>query len=202
MRESNYDLQVQAAQRSFAAYDLTEVGRRFSLPRQGDFLIFPFLGKDYTINIHTGQISDPAGEKAPFGVAMTTFDYLTNPYGPAVLSGQWCAHESMNAVRGGTLSGKLGDYSRLFTLFHGKKEQLREICQEMGATPADGGDYACVLPLMPGFPLLLRFWEADEDFPVQLQFLWDRLTPRYLHFETTYYTIDAILDRLISQLDK
>ena len=47
------------------------------------------------------------------------------------------------------------------------------------------------------FPVLLRFWEADDEFPAQLQFLWDRNSMRYLTYETSFYTHRAILDRLL-----
>ena len=45
-------------------------------------------------------------------------------------------------------------------------------------------------------PVLLRFWEADEEFPAQLQLLWDRNTCRYLRYETTFYLSGEILRRL------
>lgn len=202
MKVSNYVLQVQAAERAFAAYDLKAVAEKFSLSWEGGSIVFPFLDEQYFIDPVTGHMTDRQGGDAPFGVAMTAFDYLTNPYGPAVCSGMWCAHESLNAVRGGTLSGSLGISGSLAAPFAGKREHLKIICEKMGASPADKGDYACILPLMPQFTVLLRFWDADEDFPVQIQFLWDRLTPRYLHYETTFYAIGAIMDRLTLLLDK
>ena len=45
-------------------------------------------------------------------------------------------------------------------------------------------------------PVLLRFWSADEEFPAQLQLLWDRNTCRYLRYETTFYLSGEILRRL------
>ena len=53
------------------------------------------------------------------------------------------------------------------------------------------------LPVLPFFPVLLRFWEADDEFSAQLQFLWDRNSMRYLTYETSFYTHGAILDRLL-----
>jgi len=50
---------------------------------------------------------------------------------------------------------------------------------------------------LPFFPVLLRFWEQDDEFPAQLQFLWDRNSMRYLTYETSFYTHGAILDRLL-----
>ena len=70
--------------------------------------------------------------------------------------------------------------------------------RRLGGTPTDGpGDFSAVLPVLPFFPVLLRFWEADDEFPAQLQFLWDRNSMRYLTYETSFYTHGAILDRLL-----
>ncbi len=44
---------------------------------------------------------------APFGAAMTAYDLLSNPNGFPVLAGQWCSHDSFNAVQAGTLQGQL-----------------------------------------------------------------------------------------------
>lgn len=128
---------------------------------------------------------------------MTIYDYLTNPMGRPVLSGQWCSHRSFNQVRGGTLQGELGARpDNPAAPFSGRLPLLRQACQALGGTPAEGGDFSCILPVLEGFPILLRFWDADEEFAAQLQLMWDRYTTRYLRYETTFYTAGAVYDRL------
>ena len=81
--------------------------------------------------------------------------------------------------------------------FSGRIDRLRQAVARLGGTPTDGpGDFSAVLPVLPFFPVLLRFWEADEEFPAQLQLLWDRNTCRYLRYETTFYLSGEILRRL------
>ncbi len=194
VKVSNYDLQQEAAARAFAAYDLEKIGALFALRRTDATLYFPFLGEEYAIDRATGRM------EAPFGIAMTAYDYLTNPYGPAVLQGQWCAHENLNAVQGGTLKRVLS-VSKLFAAsFDGKLASLKRVCASLGALSAPKGDYSCVLPLFPGFSILLRYWEADEEFPAQVQLLWDKSTTHYIRYETTYYTAGAVLNRLAELL--
>ena len=173
MRPSNYDLQAQAAGHSFAAQDLNAIAARFALRCDETYLYLELLYEPLRLSRADGAAErqhDGVWMPAPFGAAMTAYDLLSNPNGFPVLAGQWCSHDSFNAVQAGTLQGQL----------------------KASVTPP-----AAVLPVLPFFPVLLRFWEADDEFPAQLQFLWDRNSMRYLTYETSFYTHRAILDRLL-----
>lgn len=204
MRVSNYDLQMQAAGRSFLACSTEEIAARFGLQRDAQWLYVSFLSAPHRISLTEGRVEEKRNGQwnpASFHTSMTIYDLLANPNGRPVLSGTWCAHDALNAVRSGTLRGKLvGVPPEAARLFSGKQDRLAHACKFLGGTPVSGGDYACILPIFDFFPVLLRFWDADEEFPAQLQLLWDQNTPRYLHFETTFYTIQAIIERLKSLL--
>ena len=59
-----------------------------------------------------------------------------------------------------------------------------------------GADVTCIIPVTPFFPVLLQFWEGDEEFPPKLLILWDRNADSFLHFETTFYLQGDLLERL------
>lgn len=199
---TNYDRQLLAAQQGFLTYDMEKIAREFGLACDERYLYVPFLGQMHRIDRETALPQCDVGgcwRASGFHAGMTLFDILTNPYGKPVPSGQWCAHSALNAVRGGTMKNELtldSLPSESAKRFSGNIGRLRQICERLGAIPADKGDYACILPLFPWFSVLLRFWEADEEFPAQLQILWDIRTTRYLRYETTFYTCRAILDRI------
>ena len=58
------------------------------------------------------------------------------------------------------------------------------------------GDVTYRIPVTPFFPVLLQFWESDEEFPPQLQLMWDRNADSFLHFETTFFLQGDLLERL------
>lgn len=196
---SNYDLQLLQAQRGFLRYDMDEIAARFRLNADDAYLYLPFLDRLHRISRISALVEvqeNGTWQPAGFHAGMTFFDMLTNPDGIPVLSGQWCAHASLNSVQGGTLKGELALSPEVAAPFAGKCAKLRKVCEYLGANPAEKGDYACILPLFPWFSVLLRFYEADEDFPAQLMLLWDKYTTRYLRYETTFYTAHAVFDRL------
>lgn len=203
---SNYDLQLLSAQRAFLHYDTAQIAQTFALEQDSAFLYVPFLAQRHRIDRKTALVEreehgiwEPAG----FHTGMTLFDMLTNADGRPVLSGIWCAHGTLNAVQAGTLRRNLSvdaEAAALAAPFAGRLPLLREVCAVLGGKPLPGGDFSCLLPLFPWFPVLLRFYDADEEFPAQLQLLWDRRTTRYLRYETTFFTSQAIIDRLTALL--
>lgn len=200
MMRNNYDLQMQAAARSFLAYDPEEIARRFSLRIDEAALYLSLLHTQHRVrrdNAAVERRTDDGWQPAGFDAAMTVYDLLTNPNGKPVLAHEWCAHTSFNAVRGGTVSGSLMiSAEQSARPYAGKLPALRRACARLGGEEAADGDFASVLPAFACLPVLLRFWEADEEFPAQLQLLWDKNTCRYLHYETTFYLSNEILRRL------
>lgn len=59
------------------------------------------------------------------------------------------------------------------------------------------GDVSFLLPVFDFFPVWFQFWDADEEEPASLRFLWDQQTLRYLHYETLWYIMMHILDQLL-----
>lgn len=58
------------------------------------------------------------------------------------------------------------------------------------------GDVAYRLPTFDFLPVIVQFWESDEEFPASFQILWDENVLDFMHYETTYYTAGHLLARL------
>ena len=197
---NNYDIQLRNAAQAFCAYDTAKLAKKFGLPFDENDIKLNLLGESCQLCRKSGKLFRD-GLDLGFELSMTVYDMLTNPYGKPVLSGQWCAHTHFNAVRGGTLSGKL-EVSSQMDFLSGKMDALREVCDKLGAREVHGGDFSAEFPLFDFFPVLLRFYDADEEFAPQLQLLWDANTTRYLRYETTFYAAGAILRRIKDEILK
>lgn len=142
MRPSNYDLQAQAAGRSFAAQDLDAIAARFALRRDETYLYLELLHEPLRLFRTDGAAErqhDGVWMPAPFGAAMTAYDLLSNPNGFPVLAGQWCSHDSFNAVQAGTLQGQLkaSVTPAAAQHFSGRIRPRRQRAR-LGGTPTDG----------------------------------------------------------------
>lgn len=202
----NYDLQVDIGKGIFLEYDQKMMIRKFSLEADEDRILLPYLGTPCRIDRKTGSIeefhSDIWQECRNFSTVMTVYDLLCFHKGSQapVLSGQWCAVGTF-VVTGVTQTDTFTKkYARLFD---GRLEALKAAAQTLGGQVLPrmaGADLTCRFWVTPFFPVLLQFWQGDEEFPPKLMVLWDRNTDQFMHFETTFYLQGDLLDRLKNAL--
>ncbi len=196
----NYDLQVDIAKGIFLRYDQEALIRKFSLEADEQYINLSYLNTPCRISRSHGGVEeyleDRWTECRNFSTVMTIYDLLCYHRGETapVLAGQWCTVGTF-IVTGITET----DTKKYAAMFDGQLDKLKAACEKMGGTlqdPLAGADVTCLIPVTPFFPVLLQFWEGDEEFPPKLLILWDRNTDKFLHFETTFYLQGDLLQRL------
>lgn len=198
----NYERQVDMARGIFLEFDQQLLIRKFSLDADEAYIYLRYLNRDCRIDRKNGAIYEKMNgrwqECRNYATVMTIYDLLCYHKGeyPPVLLDQWCAVGTF-VVTGVTQTDKFtGKYARQFS---GRLEKIRSACEKLGGVPQKpvaGADLTCKFPVTPFFPVLLQFWDADEEFSPKLMILWDRNTDSFLHFETTFYLQGDLLERL------
>jgi len=204
---SNYDLQVDIGRRIFLQYDQALLIRKYSLQADARWIYLTYLNTPCRISRTDGQIDELHdggwAECRNFGTVMTVYDLLCHHEGECapVLSGQWCAVGNF-VVTGVTDTGTFT--KKMAALLDGHTEELKAACEKLGGTfekRMAGADITCRIPVTDFFPVLLQFWEGDEEFPPKLMLLWDKNAMQFLHFETTFYLQGDLLERLRREVD-
>lgn len=207
-RVSNYDLQVDIAKKIFLEYDQERMIRKFRLEADGQYLYLHYLNTPCRIRREDGRIDESIDgawrECRSFSTVMTIYDLLCYHRGEAVppLAGQWCAVGHF-VVTGVTETE--GFTKKYAARLDGRLEELKAACGRLGGALQPrmaGADVTCRFAVTPFFPVLLQFWEGDEEFPPKLLLLWDRNTDQFMHFETTFYLQGDLLERLWSRIHK
>lgn len=63
-------------------------------------------------------------------------------------------------------------------------ELLRKACESLDGTALSGyGDAAYVIQALPRIPMLVNYWQGDEDFPSNCKLLFDESVSHYLPTE-------------------
>ena len=198
---SNYDLQVDIGRRIFMEYDQQLLIRKFALAADENWIYLTYLNIPCRISRSDGRIEEQNGqwqECRDFSTVMTIYDLLCYSEGPNMpeLIHQWCTVGTF-VVTGVT---NTETFTRRYAAnFLGQVDALKSACTRMGGVfqpRIAGADITCLIPVTPFFPVLLQFWDGDEEFPPKLLLLWDRNTDRFLHFETTFYLQGDLLSRL------
>lgn len=194
---SNYEKGQDAAARAFLRYDQSAMIRKFDLSHDADALYITFVDRPHRVDRHTGLVTVVStGEKADFNAAMSIYDLLCDSQPLCHLSHEWVNVASLSAIQGGTLA-KSGDLFLISAAdFTGQTAALDRACRALHGTPQPKGDVAYQLALFPFLPVLLRFWDADEDFPASLQVLLDKNTLDFIHYETLMYALSHLMRRL------
>ena len=77
-----------------------------------------------------------------------------------------------------------------------RPEAFRKACEALGGTSVSGADIAYSFPVFDGLPLALFFWEGDEEFTPRIRYFWDENALMYIRYETMYYAVHLLNDRL------
>ena len=205
---SNYDLQVDIAKGIFLQYDQATIIRKFGLKADADWIYLTYLNTPCRISRKTGTVEEYTEntwqECRDYGTVMTVYDLLCYHKGetaPALL-GQWCAVGTF-VVTGIT---ETETFTRKYAkIFDGRLPALKAAAQRLGGIlqpTMAGADMTCLIPVTTFFPVMLQFWESDEEFPAKLVILWDRNADKFLHFETTFYLQGDLLERLKNGMEE
>ena len=205
---SNYDQQVDIGRRIFLKYDQPRLIRKFGLRADEGWIYLTYLHTPCRISREDGRIEEQLQEGwqecRNFGTVMTIYDLLCYHQGntPPALFHSWCTVGSF-VVTGVTNTGTFT--KKYAAVFDGRVEELKAACTKLGGTlerSMAGADVTCRIPVTPYFPVLLQFWEGDEEFPPKLQLMWDRNAMAFLHFETTFYLQGDLLERLKAHMQE
>lgn len=206
-QKSNYDLQVDVAKKIFLEYDREAMIQKFQLQADDLWMYISYLNTPYRIGRKTGDIEECIQNEwypcRTYVTVMTIYDLLCFHRGEKApfLSGQWCTAGTfiLTGVQGDTFT------KRYASLFSGRIAELKAACQRLGGViqpPMAGADVTCRIYVTPFFPILLQFWEGDEEFAPRLILLWDRNADRFLHYETTFYLQGDLLERLKDRIER
>ncbi|MCD8197677.1 MAG: DUF3786 domain-containing protein [Lachnospiraceae bacterium] len=200
MKTSNYDITRDRTELRFLEYDQQKMIDRFQLEHDELYLYIKFVNRDYRINRMTGRTEwsidgFSSVEHAGFNEVLSICDVLCDSKEDCHLSGRFV---KVNNLKGTVRSSGLGEdfFGNYTKYFDGRTQGLRKACEALGGEPWMTGDVSCLLHPFSFLPLVLQFWESDEEFPASLKFMWDENTLDFLRYETTYYVLGHVLERL------
>lgn len=186
-------------------YDQEKMIQKFGLAHDDDFLYIYFFNRKYRIDRRSGQVSwskdaFQTKEPADYNEAMTIYDVLCYSKDDCHLAHEWANVGNLGGVKGGSLKKGGSFYQSAGEHFAGKTAALGRACEKLGGKKLEKGDVAYELQLFPFLPMVLRFWDADEDFPASLQMLVDKNILDYMHFETLMFALGHLLRRLREEM--
>lgn len=174
--------------------------RKFQLAQDGNYLYIDFVLHRYRIGRQTGIVewSDDGFQtvvEADYNESMIIYDVLCYSKEDCCLSGNFCP---VNFLKGTVQSSLSTGYffQKSADELSGMLPQLEAVCSRMGEKQRLNGDLAYKIYLFPFLPIILQYWDADEEFPPNLKFMFDENIMQYMHYETIYFMVGHIIRRI------
>ena len=87
--------------------------------------------------------------------------------------------------------------ARIADAFDDRQDRFSAAARALAGEPWPLGRNAFVLPGLPKVPILVQFWERDEEFPARAGFLFDRDTCDHLPIDAAFSLVTVVAVRLI-----
>ena len=204
-RMSNYEIMKRKMQKEFLNYNQEEMIQKFCLTHDADYLYIKFLGHMYRIHRGSGKTdwSDDGFctfSEAGYNEAMTIYDVLCYSSQDCGLSGEFVNMDSLSFVQGSSASQENGLFQKMEQFFDHKNEAMARACRNLGGVESGKGDIACRIPMFDFFPVIIRFWNSDEEFPASLQVYTDKNVLKYMHYETLWFAVLHLFERIKEEM--
>ena len=198
---NNYEFQAEAARSVFLKWDQSKLARRNGIETDNDYIYISFFQEKYSVNRHTGEIlRGNEGAPVDYNAVMVIYDVLCNSKPGAALSMQWQLLENLNPHSNfGSMEKSL--FSPAAEFFSGKVELLKKACSNLGGFETKKSDAGFMFNVFPFLPMMLQFWDGDEEFAPKVSFLFDKNTPDFLCFESSWYTVAHLIEIVRAEMD-
>lgn len=200
MAISNYEITRNQMRGEFIKYDQEKMIKKFSLENDKDYIYIEFMRRKYRVDRKTGVVewSDDhfsTSIEADYNESMTIYDVLCYSKDDCRLSGKYCP---VNMLKGIVQSRGVGInlFQKVADEFNGKLKELEAACEIFGEKVDLKGDVAAKLYPFDFLPVILQYWEADEEFAANLKFMFDENILDYMHYETTFLMMEHMIKRL------
>ncbi len=222
MAGKNYEKMEQGARELFLKADQKRIIKTWDLGSDEDFIYLEFFSQPIRIDRRTAEISAFLGgphrireaeqqeEKSEPGLpetfplngtineSMVLFDILTRPR--AAAAGGWASISDLGGVIGASHDRTLRNEPQA-AKFAGRCEKLASSCRALGGTPESKADVGFSIPVFKDMRMLFQFWDADEEFPASIKYLFDKNALQFMHYEALWYLMKCCYERIAWQFD-
>jgi len=197
----------QDARSIFLRADLDEIIKTWELDSDEKFVYAEFFSQRLRIDKSTAVISlapddgwpckdiKPYVPEDTYNETMVLFDMLSRTGKRPCASGEWASVSVLGGIIGAGHDQRLRNEPEA-AKFAGQLERLKKACEALGGRPESKADAGYSIPVFKDLRILFQFWDADDEFPAGIKYLFDGNALQYMHYETLWYLMNACYSRV------
>ena len=197
-RRDNYKIQASQAKQHFLTYDQDRLIKKLKAKADEQYIYVQFLREPYRLDRNTGDVERYLEGKwvdgNSFGEVMTLLDLICDSREDRWLTGRWRSMGDMGMQFHQNLLEEKRD--KMADLVDKDPDCFRRACGAMGGRSIPGADISYAIELFDGLEICIQFWFGDDEFYPRLRYLWDENALEYLRYETMYYAVGLLRQRL------
>lgn len=200
MALSNYEIMRNQMREEFVKYDQEKMIRKFCLKNDKEYIYIDFVLRNYRIHRQSGLVEWSEDNflsttEADYNESMTIYDVLCYSKDDCHLSGKFCP---VSMLKGTVQSAGPGSsmFQKSADEFSGRLKELEYTCSILGKPDRMSGDVSAVLYPFSFLPVTIQYWDADEEFPANLKFMFDENIMDYMHYETLFFMMGHMVSRI------
>lgn len=198
-RIDDYQQARDLAARELGADTIEEIARRSGFETHGDTLLrVPFLDRVYDLSYPEFEFQDrnKSDAQVPLQEQVLILHYLQGCR--PRLEGRWVAYREIPGA--GFYFGPFVKRAvePLKKVFGQNVAALKQAGAKLGAVPIDIGSVGFRLDLLPYAPIQIIVWEGDDEFPAEVNILFDATVGDYLSPEDAAWLASLAVYRLMS----
>ncbi len=198
---SNYEIAKRNTQKQFPKYDHRKIAEKLGIPFENNSLYLEFLGRRYRICCQTGYVewfenTSACGHEADFNEVMVLYDILCYSMEGAAPANEFTLLEQLSSIQNASAYVGDGLFKKEELFWDQKSRLLSQAFKELNGTEYGKGDISYRIPVFQSLDVVFSFWNSDEDFPAQIKFYCDKNILQYMHFETVWYLIAHMMQRI------
>lgn len=203
-KENNNYLEVcEKWRKIFLDMDAEELTQRFHLENDEEAVYIVYYNEKYRLDRETGMIllaKDPE-RKLPFNTIMSIYNLFYYSKAGAKICGEFVPFRKVKRAAPFEPAFLKTIIKPLAKTFGGHCGEMEKACRNLQGKPVRQGDVGYIINAFDCVPVMVVFWDGDEEFEAQANILFDADITDFLHEETVCLIASDLVRRLAEEAD-
>ena len=197
-RTDNYEELYEKWRGTYLAMDREELKERFHLRSDGGAHYITYFQREYRLDQQDGSLtlSDDPNRQAPFDTAMSIYTLFHYAKPDASVCGRFVPFREVKRAAPFAPAFQRMIVAPFCQKFSGHTDLLRQACEKLGGQPVKQGDVGYIIPAFDWMPVMMTFWDADDEFDAQATLLFDADITDFTHEESVVLIGAELVRRL------
>lgn len=196
--QNRFEMMREYWRERFLETDQARLIEQFHLAADDQYIYIVYYEQRYAVNRTNGFISlcDDPGVEIPFGPLMSIYHLFCYSKPGAMNSGRFVPFRQVRGASPFAPAFEKSIAEELSRPFDGHLEALRRASEALKGERIKQGDAGYIFRAFDCMPVMMVFWDGDDEFPAQANLLFDANITDFTHEETVCCVAGDLMRRL------